>query len=56
LIISSLALTALRIGFQANFARIRKNNPKMSVVQKIVPIAGVVRLFANKTITYIFYK
>jgi hypothetical protein len=26
----------------------------MSVVQKIVPIAGVVRLFANKTITYIF--
>jgi hypothetical protein len=54
LIISSLALTAARIGFQANFVRIRKKSPKISADQTSVPIAGVVRLFANNIIMLFF--
>jgi hypothetical protein len=50
LIISSLAFTAERIGFQANFVRIRKNRTKIRTDQKRVPTAGVVRLFANNII------
>jgi hypothetical protein len=29
---------------------------KISTVQKIVPIAGLVKLFANKTISYNFFN
>jgi len=36
-----------RIGFHANLASSKKNKPKISVVQITVPIAGVVKLFAN---------
>jgi len=49
-IISSRSFTAERIGFQANFVRIRKNKRKISTDQKSVPTAGVVRLFANNII------
>jgi len=52
LIISSRALTAFRIGFHANFVRRKKNKLKIRVDQTTVPIAGVVRLFAKKIISY----
>jgi hypothetical protein len=50
LIISSLALTAERIGFQANFERIRRNKIKIRADQKMVPTPGDTRLFAKSTI------
>jgi len=43
-----------RIGFQANFARIAKKIEKINTAQKIVPIAGDVRLLLARIISYVF--
>jgi hypothetical protein len=44
----------LRMGFHANFVRIIKKIEKISTDQKIVPIAGDVRLLLARIISFVF--